>query len=501
MSKYQAYFKYISRNRDRYDHFLAEIEQLGDEQERLSKAQDALTYLVKNSSAIYASSALEQVFLDVAERLDDNGSNPTYVPSSFLHVISEAYTFGGHTRVVERWISQAPTWEKHSVVLLRQNRREKNKIVQTSIPQSLVDSLARKNGKLLNLSGFDDLNSRALMLRKIAMEYEYIILHIHMDDPTALVAFGTTKFTRPVIFFNHADHAFWCGVSIADMVADLNQCGQKRSIEKRGIARSSILGIPLDDHFPIFKDKNAARQKLGLPENKKLIFMSGSRRKFSSLGKNEFIKGLSNILTRLPHCSIYMVGPHRHDSGWNELAAQFTDRIRFRDPIGYHDGYIDYVCSADLIIDSYPVNGGTALIDASLAGKPVLSLKCDLGQSDYIVHSTAYCENIKELEDKAENILNNNDYAKTVAIEIQQKMLEEHSPQNWEKRKQCMLSATPDRHAIYKIAKSVERPDICDEDVLVALWHGGPNFYRTGLWKYFHRIGKSIRKRLSGFKG
>lgn len=500
MSKYQSYFKYIRRNRKTYEQILSELERIRNKQERLTRAQEALTYLVKNSCAIYASSCLEQIFLEAAESLDDKDSNPTFSPSSFLHVMSEAYSFGGHTRVVERWISQAPACEKHSVVLLRQKHRDKNTVVQSSIPQSLVDSLARKNGELINLSGVDDLESRAAMLRKIAQGYEYIILHIHMDDPTALVAFGTTKFTRPVIFFNHADHAFWCGVSIADMVADLNECGQKRSIEKRGVMRSTILGIPLDDRFPIIKDKTAARRNIGLPENKKLIFMSGAPHKFSSLGGNEFINGLSNILTRCPQCLIYAIGPRRNDSGWNKLVAQFTDRIRLLDSLGYQDGYLDYVCSADLIIDSYPINGGTAMIDASLAGKPVLSLKCGLGQSDYLIHSTGYCENIKELEEKAEKILTNNDYAKTVAVEIQQKMLEEHSPRNWEKKKQSMLSATPTRHAIYKIAKSVERPDICDDDVLVALWHGGPNFYRTGLWRCFYRIQKSIRKRLAGFK-
>lgn len=37
-----------------------------------------------------------------------------------LHVMTEAYTFGGHTRCVERWIQQLPEL-KHSCVVLSQH--------------------------------------------------------------------------------------------------------------------------------------------------------------------------------------------------------------------------------------------------------------------------------------------------------------------------------------------------------------------------------------------
>lgn len=53
------------------------------------------------------------------------------------------------------------------------------------------------------------------------MGYEYIILHTHMEDAIAVVAFGTEDFMHPILFYNHTSYLFWIGKSITDLLLDL----------------------------------------------------------------------------------------------------------------------------------------------------------------------------------------------------------------------------------------------------------------------------------------
>ena len=54
------------------------------------------------------------------------------------------------------------------------------------------------------------------------MLYEVItvILHVHMYDVLPILAFANGDFNRPVMFYNHADHLFWLGASISDLVVN-----------------------------------------------------------------------------------------------------------------------------------------------------------------------------------------------------------------------------------------------------------------------------------------
>ena len=78
-------------------------------------------------------------------------------------------------------------------------------------------------------------------------------MHTHPHDPSALIAFGTPDFKRPIILFNHADHIFWLGLSVADYVADLNSGGNKITSINRGAKNSFILSVKLNiSNFMLF---------------------------------------------------------------------------------------------------------------------------------------------------------------------------------------------------------------------------------------------------------
>lgn len=72
-----------------------------------------------------------------------------------------------------------------------------------------------------------------------------VVLHIHPHDPVAPLAFGVAG-ASPVIFLNHADHAFTIGMSATDLIADLREAGQKLGRERRNVTQSCLLPIPLN---------------------------------------------------------------------------------------------------------------------------------------------------------------------------------------------------------------------------------------------------------------
>lgn len=259
MGLFEKYYDKVAIQRTNFETMLEVIQKTEDMQEKLEIAEFALKYAVYNNTGYFTSSILEKVFTDYAKSLKLNFGGITYKPNSFLHILTEGWGAGGHTRVVERWIENAPMAQNHSVVILKHNG-----VVLDTLAKNIHD----KNGKFIIFDTTLNLQDMALKLRKLAMGYEYIILHTHMEDATAVVAFGTEDFTRPMLFYNHASHLFWIGKSITDLLLDLFESDDVT--KRRGIANTYFLGIPSKSIQLIDADKIASRKKLNLPLDKKI---------------------------------------------------------------------------------------------------------------------------------------------------------------------------------------------------------------------------------------
>ena len=96
--------------------------------------------LVKGGIGIYSCSFLENYYLDIAAALKIELPNE-YRCKSILHVMTESYNTGGHTRVVERWIDISPSDEVHSVLLTKQNKE--------NVPLFLEKVVQEKKGEII----------------------------------------------------------------------------------------------------------------------------------------------------------------------------------------------------------------------------------------------------------------------------------------------------------------------------------------------------------------
>lgn len=441
--------------------FLAEekaIEAETDFHKQCRRAYDAATFAVTHTTDVFSSEIIENVFLKLA-REHSIPLPETYNKNTVLHVMTEAYIMGGHTRCVERWIQQFPE-HKHSCILLKQ---------KADLPESLEWAVKNGGGKLECCELNRTMLEKALKLRKYASSFEYVVLHIHMDDPISLIAFGTEEFTRPIIFFNHADHAFWLGVSIADYVADLNTNRNILTLEKRGAKNASVLGIPLDNSPLLTVDKAEARKRLGIPENKKVIFSSGQATKYDPIGSPNFYDIISDIVSADSDVVFYIAGAKAEQIFWPELKKKFPKNLILTGVLNYATEYPLYLSAADLVLDSYPVGGETSMIDAVKAGKPVLTMNVNI-QADYLINSKACCRSYPEFIEKVRHILDDKSFAEEIYHNVYEKFKLEADPEIWHKKCEAVLAGLPKKHQVYSFKRQALGYDITPFSLETCRW-------------------------------
>jgi hypothetical protein len=446
----------VHENRRDFEKLLQKIQSEESLLQKYLLAKQAVRFAVDNSTGYYSSSVLEKVFLEVAQSHVCEGISEGHRRNSFLHVVTECYETGGHTRVVGQWMEFGKEEQVHSLFFTEE---------PACIPERLKDAVT---GEIYMMpDSMTDLE-KGLELRKIASGYEFVILHIHTHDVVPLVAFGTVDFKRPVIFFNHADHRFWVGLSISDVVAELRTWGQELTLNMRGGERNPILNVPPNSLLFHRSDKCLARQKLGLPRDKKILLTIGSVYKYRPMEKYDFLGVVEKILCKDEDVILLAIGPTFEEyPEWKRLSQKLNGRILalgLKKPCEL----IDYISAADCSLDSFPLSGGLASMEQISGYCPMISLQCPAGKFDYILKSSAFCTNEEELIQKVELILNDEVQA-VKFIENQQKCLtQENNWEVWQRNFRKVIELAGDSHKLYSF-KSIDYGEITDLDMYLVL--------------------------------
>ncbi len=452
-------YKKIYENKKKFEHLLSKINKNNDLSENLILANEALYFAVKQNTGYYVSNKLEKFYCDCAKQIKTDISNIEYEKNSVLHVATLTCNIGGHSRVIERWVELAPEHQKNSVVLLNQT---------CEIPSKLKENTEKKNGQLYVLDKQADILEKAKQLRELAMHYEYIVLHIHMEDPTAVIAFGTEEFTRPVMFFNHADHLFWIGKSITDKLVDLREV-QSITKKYRGIDDVFILPIPQEiNNTKNIKTKEEARRDLNLPNAKKIILTTGSEFKFAPFKNKSLLQPLKEIITNIQDSICIAIGPSLKNAQWKQAFDETNGKIKAIGEINYNKEYFDYIKASDLIIDSWPLSGGTVIKDAITCKKPILSLLNPIGQCDYVLKSKCFCNTERELVQKACDILSNiQQNGEDYFLDINKYFQEETDIISWQNKLEKLYNSLPKKHSVKDLSSDKDINIIDDYSLLL----------------------------------
>jgi hypothetical protein len=266
-----------------------------------------------------------------------------------LHLISEPYSTGGHTRLLERMIK---IQGKGDVLVSRP-----------------LDSIANKLSVLESSKVFFSTNGFAIEdIIELAVKYKTIFLHIHPDDLLTSVAMGVLKrlSNTKVILINHADHIFSFGYYSSHVIAEMGPFGAKLGeVKKRGYA--TYLGVPFSlSNFDFIESDP------GVSEFKKLNILSGGTGfKYKSALGLSFPRLVSKILKNMPQATVTVVGPKRFSDWWwwrAILRNPFRLSVVAKLPYEQYNALIE---STDIYIDSFPLSGGTSVPEARGKGIPV----------------------------------------------------------------------------------------------------------------------------------
>lgn len=390
-------------------------------------AQRVATLASNRHSGLFSSPELEEYLCRVSKRMNfDNDQGKAPIPNSTLHVMSQAYETGGHTRVVEKWIESSSPSEVHSLLFTRRSQ----------IPARLVHAVATHGGTVYRHSVVSSPTRIATWLRGVATGYSKVVLHIHMDDIIPTIAFSDGTFASQLFFYNHADHRFWVGTSIPSKVLEQRTWGQSLSFVERGIQSSQIIGIPTAPTLPGTEaDKRAARLRLGIDPNSKVILTIGNSKKYLSLGEVDYVALIDHLLRGHPERILVAIGPRKIDNaGWASLERRYPAQVRLL-PELVPTQVSDYLLAADLGLDSYPLNGGSVTWEMFGRGVPFLTLYGAAGHHDEIIGSQ-FCQFDPSLWlKKATEILDETSSTFTdEALAINEQILSSYGPEAWKRK-------------------------------------------------------------------
>ncbi|GEM_PF-1027841 len=280
----------------------------------------------------------------------------------WLHVLTEAYGTLGHSNLCRRWI-QYDSEVTHDVMLLDQ---------RSGTPANLVAAVKAAGGECFVLDRMTPLLERAMELRIRAWQNaDVVVLHTHPEEVIATTAFGVEG-GPPVLLVNHADHAFWVGCSVADLVLDIRTSGHLWTKQARGVDRAIILPLPLANRefegaaaLPDLKQQQQKlRMELGIPKDAILLLTVGSAAKYEPLPGMNFVDAAVRILEECPNARLIAVGPE-DEGDWK--AARRRTGGRFR-AVGRQPDSALFCQAADVYLEGFPSGSLTALLEAGMAG-------------------------------------------------------------------------------------------------------------------------------------
>jgi glycosyltransferase involved in cell wall biosynthesis len=329
-------------------------------------AEIAATCAWRNHPGLFASARLERLLIDLGRRTVPKGSKAVSrarraSPRHVLHVMSKARPMGGDSRFACRWI-QADSARRHSIAITNQDG---------PIPEEFIESVSSRGGQVhrLNADTHDPI-LRAVRLRALLEDVDFVALHLYPDDIVPMLAFAHRDGLPPMVFMNYSDHTFWLGVNISDLVVQLRRCSVPLSLRRRHIEplRLATLPIPLPPAERTLSRADAKAQ-LGVPRDSVVLLSVGTGFKYEPVGGPGFLEVLLPVITKHHEAVLLTVGP-QPTGDWAAAYENTGGRVV---ALGRRHDTATLFQAADVYLDSFPFTSPTAALEAGSHGLPLVA--------------------------------------------------------------------------------------------------------------------------------
>ncbi len=313
-------------------------------------AEAAAAYAADHHPGTFDSGPLDAVLARAARRLPKPKARRSQGVERVVHVATGFHDVGGHTRLATRWIA-ADAERRHVVVLTAQ---------YGAVPDPVRAVVDATGGYVVRLDRDVGHLTRAAALREHLADADLVATHAHPSDVVPVLALAAWPARPPALLVNHADHAFWPGASVADVVADVRPAGTAITLARRGVPpeREAALPLPLDPPAAL-PSREAARRALGWPLDERVVLSMASVFKFACLPGPRLPELLAPVL-REHGARLVVVGPP-------------PGALEGAETVGLVPDPAAYLAAADVYVDSYPGGSVTATLDAALTGLPVVA--------------------------------------------------------------------------------------------------------------------------------
>lgn len=362
----------VARMRHNYEEFQAlrrEAErclEAGDLNSAAAYVEAAVTLARKRHCGFYRSEPLEQILIEIARRTLPaklEAARPTRTKiGRVLHVATVLNEVGGLTRMMRRWIV-ADEERHHSLALLRH---------PGPTPLSVRQAVEARGGQIHMIGATRGGPVEwAAALRKLSLDFDLVVLHVSNEETTPVIAFADERNRPPVVLVNHADHAFWVGLSVCDLIASSRVSGERLVVERRGIPAERHVILPIQIDPPLRKHNRAeARQKLGLSADGSLLVSVARGVKYRTMGGVSFADMHVETLLAHPDARLLVVGPGE-PADWQDAILATGGRIMGRPETP--DPSLAFE-AADVYLDSHPFVSITSMLEAGGLGASCVTL-------------------------------------------------------------------------------------------------------------------------------
>ena len=315
-------------------------------------------------AGFFASPRLETMLLDIGRRTAGPSSwrrKPGVKIKRVLHVASELLPVGGLINNLVHWLL-ADTGRTHSLAAIHQ---------RGDVPANVIAPIRQSGGAIYRINQTPSHQvAWARKLRELAQGYDAVVLHTYGQDPVPLMAFAEPDKRPPLLLLNHADHLFWLGASIADVVINMREAAQDLTIARRGVEPRRNIVVPTVISPPKrVMSREAARAKLGIAADTILLFSAARAMKYRTVDGVTFAAPFVPLLKKHPKAQLLVLGAGDRED-WKADSAAVGGRIRglAESPEAriYHE-------AADIYVDSFPFVSSTSMMEAAGLGVPLVS--------------------------------------------------------------------------------------------------------------------------------
>lgn len=266
-----------------------------------------------------------------------------------LHIGTEFYDVGGHTKVALDWVKNDTGSESELLVIHQQQKVDLPKEIPTHY-----------------LSGKTILE-RAAELRQFVEEqyYDVIVLHQHMEDVVTTLALWDmkAKSNSLILFYNHSNFRFSLGNIIAHKRINICEGDVVISKKYRYPLEEAVLPFVLGDTLPSAlpaQEIAAHKADLAIGKDQTVFFSIGSSYKYTPFEGQNFFEEWNDFLFTQPSAVLVLVGCDEIDfEKYCPNARKVTNFLllgRVVNPIKYYQ-------IADYIVDIYPLQTGLGTLN------------------------------------------------------------------------------------------------------------------------------------------